>query len=303
MLDLQLPVLSGVEVTRQILQRRPVDAGPGAVGQRRARGRPRGGQGRRDRLPGQVGVPRGAARRRGPHRAGRGRLHARARRAGARRVPPAVDRAADLRAGGAAAHRARDRGAAAGRQGDGATSRSPSGSSSRTAPCRTTSRTPSTSCSCTTASSWSATPSSRASTTSSADSCSLAGCIRCADGHESVGTNPPPPGAADVSRPPTHRRRRRARPRGDRRSRHSGPSSAAQGHRSLAKLLTSDGNTFDKNKHDFDIVTQAVLAVLAAKPNSAGRRPDQGPSAGHRVRADRPGVPRRGVRPDRASGW
>jgi uncharacterized surface protein with fasciclin (FAS1) repeats len=48
----------------------------------------------------------------------------------------------------------------------------------------------------------------------------------------------------------------------------AGPSSAAQGHRSLAKLLTSDGNTFDKNKNDFDIVTQAVLAVLAAKPDS-----------------------------------
>jgi len=48
----------------------------------------------------------------------------------------------------------------------------------------------------------------------------------------------------------------------------AGPSSAAQGHCSLAKLLTSDGNTFDKNKNDFDIVTQAVLAVLAAKPDS-----------------------------------
>ena len=48
----------------------------------------------------------------------------------------------------------------------------------------------------------------------------------------------------------------------------AGPSTAATGHRSLAKLLTSDGNTFDHDKHDFDIVTQAVLAVLAAKPDS-----------------------------------
>jgi uncharacterized surface protein with fasciclin (FAS1) repeats len=37
---------------------------------------------------------------------------------------------------------------------------------------------------------------------------------------------------------------------------------------SLASLLTSDGNTFDRNAHDFDIVTEAVLAVLAAKPDS-----------------------------------
>jgi uncharacterized surface protein with fasciclin (FAS1) repeats len=40
------------------------------------------------------------------------------------------------------------------------------------------------------------------------------------------------------------------------------------GTRSLAALLTSDGNTFDHNPNDYDIVTQAVLAVLAAKPNS-----------------------------------
>jgi uncharacterized surface protein with fasciclin (FAS1) repeats len=37
---------------------------------------------------------------------------------------------------------------------------------------------------------------------------------------------------------------------------------------SLAALLTSDGNTFDKNAKDYDIVTEAVLAVLAAKPKS-----------------------------------
>jgi uncharacterized surface protein with fasciclin (FAS1) repeats len=40
------------------------------------------------------------------------------------------------------------------------------------------------------------------------------------------------------------------------------------GTRSLAAVLTSDGNTFDHNPYDYDIVTQAVLAVLAAKPNS-----------------------------------
>lgn len=38
---------------------------------------------------------------------------------------------------------------------------------------------------------------------------------------------------------------------------------------SLAKVLTSDKNKFDKNSGDFDVVTEAVLAVLAAKPGSA----------------------------------
>ena len=42
----------------------------------------------------------------------------------------------------------------------------------------------------------------------------------------------------------------------------------APGEDSLAALLTSDGNTFDKNKNDFDIVTEAVLAVAKAKPSS-----------------------------------
>jgi uncharacterized surface protein with fasciclin (FAS1) repeats len=41
------------------------------------------------------------------------------------------------------------------------------------------------------------------------------------------------------------------------------------GQESLAALLTSDGNKFDKNGKDFDIVTEAVLAVLGAKPDSA----------------------------------
>jgi len=42
----------------------------------------------------------------------------------------------------------------------------------------------------------------------------------------------------------------------------------AVGEDSLAGLLTSDGNTFDKNKNDFDIVTEAALAVVGAKPDS-----------------------------------
>ena len=46
------------------------------------------------------------------------------------------------------------------------------------------------------------------------------------------------------------------------------PAQARQGNTSLAEVLTSDGNTFDKNRNDFDILTEAVLAVLAAKPDS-----------------------------------
>lgn len=42
----------------------------------------------------------------------------------------------------------------------------------------------------------------------------------------------------------------------------------APGEDSLAALLTSDGDTFDKNKADFDIVTEAALAIVAAKPKS-----------------------------------
>src|SRR6478736_2409905 len=45
-------------------------------------------------------------------------------------------------------------------------------------------------------------------------------------------------------------------------------SAKAAGEDSLAALLTSDGNTFDKNKNDFDIVTEAALAVVGAKPDS-----------------------------------
>ncbi|MFL6167684.1 MAG: fasciclin domain-containing protein [Ornithinibacter sp.] len=40
------------------------------------------------------------------------------------------------------------------------------------------------------------------------------------------------------------------------------------GTRSLAAVLTSDGNRFDRNWYDYDIVTEAVLAVTAAKPAS-----------------------------------
>ncbi len=41
------------------------------------------------------------------------------------------------------------------------------------------------------------------------------------------------------------------------------------GNRSLAAVLTSDGNQFDSNWYDYDIVTEAVIAVIAAKPGSA----------------------------------
>ena len=50
------------------------------------------------------------------------------------------------------------------------------------------------------------------------------------------------------------------------------PAQAAEsksGERSLAAVLTADGNRFDHNGYDYDIVTEAVLAVLAAKPKSA----------------------------------
>ncbi len=40
------------------------------------------------------------------------------------------------------------------------------------------------------------------------------------------------------------------------------------GERSLAAVLTADGNTFDRNWYDYDLVTEAVLAVLDANPNS-----------------------------------
>jgi len=39
--------------------------------------------------------------------------------------------------------------------------------------------------------------------------------------------------------------------------------------RPLAEVLLADGDTFDHNQYDYDILTQAVLAVLASKPDSA----------------------------------
>lgn len=44
---------------------------------------------------------------------------------------------------------------------------------------------------------------------------------------------------------------------------------SAPGTNSLANVLLSDGDTFDDNRNDFDIVTQAALAVLSEKPDSA----------------------------------
>jgi uncharacterized surface protein with fasciclin (FAS1) repeats len=49
------------------------------------------------------------------------------------------------------------------------------------------------------------------------------------------------------------------------------PAASAQrapGEAPLAGLLTSDGDQFDKNAKDFDILTEAALAVVAAKPDS-----------------------------------
>ncbi len=49
------------------------------------------------------------------------------------------------------------------------------------------------------------------------------------------------------------------------------PAEAAEtgpGERALASVLTADGNHFDRNQRDFDIVTEAVLAVLAADSSS-----------------------------------
>ena len=43
---------------------------------------------------------------------------------------------------------------------------------------------------------------------------------------------------------------------------------AAAGETSLAAALTADGNQFDRNAQDFDIVTEAALAVVGAKPDS-----------------------------------
>jgi len=48
------------------------------------------------------------------------------------------------------------------------------------------------------------------------------------------------------------------------------PAEAAQApkEKSLVSVLTADNNTFDKNSKDFDILTEAALAVVGAKPDS-----------------------------------
>lgn len=43
---------------------------------------------------------------------------------------------------------------------------------------------------------------------------------------------------------------------------------SSSGNRSLASVLAKDGSGFDRNWNDFDIVDNAVSAVLKAKPNS-----------------------------------
>ena len=65
-LDLQIPGAQRRRGHRRGAAPGPVGAGADPVRLRRAGRRARGGQGRRDRLPGEVGVPRGAARRRAP---------------------------------------------------------------------------------------------------------------------------------------------------------------------------------------------------------------------------------------------
>jgi uncharacterized surface protein with fasciclin (FAS1) repeats len=47
------------------------------------------------------------------------------------------------------------------------------------------------------------------------------------------------------------------------------PDQAAPGETSLAEVLTSDGDRFDHFGRDFDVVTEAVLAVIDAKPDSS----------------------------------
>ena len=46
------------------------------------------------------------------------------------------------------------------------------------------------------------------------------------------------------------------------------PTAGADAPPSLADILLADGDQFDRNPYDFDIVTQAVLTVLDAKPGS-----------------------------------
>jgi hypothetical protein len=46
------------------------------------------------------------------------------------------------------------------------------------------------------------------------------------------------------------------------------PANAAPGTTSLAEVLAADGNKFDRNHGDFDVVDRAVRTVLGAKPDS-----------------------------------
>jgi len=46
------------------------------------------------------------------------------------------------------------------------------------------------------------------------------------------------------------------------------PAASAAAPTSLASVLAADGDTFDHDWYDFDVVDQAVAAVLAAKPTS-----------------------------------
>jgi uncharacterized surface protein with fasciclin (FAS1) repeats len=55
-----------------------------------------------------------------------------------------------------------------------------------------------------------------------------------------------------------------------------GSDAPAPGTKSLAEVLLSDGNRFDRNSGDFDILTEAALAVLKAKPNSPVKALTQG---------------------------
>ncbi|MGB0101111.1 MAG: fasciclin domain-containing protein [Nocardioides sp.] len=56
----------------------------------------------------------------------------------------------------------------------------------------------------------------------------------------------------------------------------AGASKPHEGNRSLAKVLAADGNRFDKNPGDFDVLEKAVVAVLKEKPDSAVKVLTQG---------------------------